>query len=152
MVNETSISTHLSRNKVYVQTVEDDAEAFHMTLRQYSDLLKTTSPAAVEAHILAFKAKDKGRSPLPRIMRSPDILNLELRLFESAPFFHLSPQMSKSWIEKHLMGVSGGVSCIAYIRRHRDNISLIYLFSLSLRMRTIPSTAGGVFYPQPLSL
>lgn len=115
MVNAASIGTHLSRNKVRVLTVEDDAEAFHMNLRQYWDLQKTTSPEVIQEHILGFKAKDNTGTPLARIMHSPEILDLQLRFFEFAPYFHLSPQMSKSWISKHLIGVSGGVSHILHM-------------------------------------
>jgi hypothetical protein len=106
---EDSLGGYLSRNKPLVRTVEDDAEAFHMILSQYLGLVEKSSPKVVRNHILGLKAKDS-KSQLPRIMRSPEILALELRFFECAPFFHLTKPMSKVWITKHLMGCSGGVS------------------------------------------
>lgn len=110
LVKKYKISTYLSSNKVHVRTIEDDAEGFHLELNRYSDLLQGAADAeAAKAHVLSLKGKNS-RNQLPRIMRSSEILDVQLRLFTFSNMFHLSPHMSKTWITRNLMDVAGGVS------------------------------------------
>ena len=90
LVEKESLGPHLSSNKANVHTVKDDAESLHLVLCFHMGIVQRGVHQDICAHIISF-VKKKDKSPLPRIMHCPEILNLQLCLLDFQTFFHMSP-------------------------------------------------------------
>jgi hypothetical protein len=114
LVHKNNLGPYLSSNKLHVRKAEGDAEALHMAVMKYKGFLDIGDIEKANDYIHSLKKKHD-RTPLPRIMRCPEIRNTLLRLFGFKSLFHMSHVVTKRWISNNLLAVAGGASCSIFL-------------------------------------